>query len=161
MSRVLPIARGALTAAVVSHMGNVLEPAILVGRGSAPKDGGWPQGQPGRGVFKRYVTVRTTRAQSPAPGEPNPVGRNLASWLVGYRIAAFESMESKVSDVLDTAAEAISTLEGPFELRGVRWTLQQVIFGAMGDIVPNNSTDPPYWQTTLDVSLHLSRERAR
>lgn len=161
MSRVLPISRAALTSEVFDHLKTELEPKILVGRGLAPKAGGWTSGQPGSGLFKSYVTVRTGRAITPAPGEPNTIARNLGSWLVTYRLGCFGAMESHAGDIADQASEAISTLAGPFELRGVSWTLQQVLFGTMGDILPNNSTDPPYWQTSVDVSLHLSRERAR
>lgn len=157
----LPIPRHLLTTAVVKHLATQLQPEILVGRGVAPKDGGWVGGQPGSGLYNSYITLRTGRAITPAPGEPNPIGRVINSWSVSYRMNCFGAMESHAGDVADRACEAISTLEGPFTLKGVDWVLQQVVFGGMSDIIPNNSTDPPYWQTSADVSLHLSRVRAR
>lgn len=158
---VLPIARAALTGLVVDHLVATLEPAILVGRGMAPPAGGWQDGQPGTGLFKSYCVARTGRATTPASGEPNPIRNNLMSWSVAYRINCFGALESHAGDVADRVAEGISTLSGPLVLREVEWTLQQVIFGGLTDILPNNATDPPYWQTSVDVSLHLSRSQRR
>lgn len=161
MSRYAPIARGAMTGKVLAHLIAQLEPGVLVGRGSAPKAGGWENGQPSSGKFKPYTVLRARSATTPASGEPNPLGRNLASWMLAYRLNCYGALESQASDVCDQVSEAISTLSGTFTLRNVSWTLQQVIFGGMGDVLPNNATDPPYWQTAVDVSLHLSRERTR
>lgn len=156
MSRLAPIARNALTKVIVDHLVSELGSAVLVGRGAAPQAGGWSGGQPGQGTFQAYTSVRSRSALTPSPLMPNPVGRNLNSWKVGYRASCFGALESHAGDTCDRVGEALATLSGVFTLRGVNWQLQLVEFGALGEIVPNNSTDPPYWQTSVDVSLHLS-----
>jgi len=156
-----PIDRTALTTTLVNHLSTALQTGVLVGRGFAPPRGGWANGQPGVGSFQPYTVVRTSRAVTPAPGEPVRIGAALSSWLCSYRLNCFGAMESQAEDTAVQVANAATDLSGPLTLGGVQWTLQQVLLNALGDVIPNNSTDPPYWQTSVDVSLHLSRAQPR
>jgi len=154
-----PIARSVLTTKVISHLVMTLAPAgIQVGRGMAPPEGGWTQGQPGEGTFVPYVTLKTGTATTPA-GMSDPVGRSRNSWEVGYVLTSTGALESQADDVGDQVRAAITALQGPFSLRGVDWVLQQVRTPRLGATTRNDSTDPPFWDVSDDVSLQLSRER--
>ena len=151
-----PIARSSLTKAVVDHLIATLEPGVLVGRGSAPRDGGWLAGQPGVSTFKPYVTVKAgvaTQRETEVLG----VRRALHSWSCGYRLSYASHRESFADDTADLGRAAISTMSGDLLLDGVTWTIQKIDFPRLGATGPNNSTDPPFWDVTDDVSLWLSR----
>ena len=154
-----PIARSVLTTKVVAHLVDALaENNILVGRGSAPPAGGWDQGQPGVSGFVSYLTVKTGVAFNPV--DPQPVMRNRTSWEVAYSLTSTGALESHADDVADQVRAAIVELPKTFTLRGVNWTLQQVKTPRLGATIRNDGTDPPFWEVTDDVSLHLSLDRA-
>jgi hypothetical protein len=155
-----PIVRSELTGAVVAHLIDKLVmyvPGILVGRGTAPPAGGWSQGQPGIGTFVPYVTVKTGTAVSPV--DPQPLSRNRTSWEVSYSLTSTGMMESHCDGVADQVRAAIVALPQAFTLGGVGWILQQVKTPRLGPTNRNDSTDPPFWEVTDVVSLHLSQER--
>lgn len=165
-----PIARGVLTsqlvAMLVADLADEEGEDILVGRGQAPKDGGWPAGQPGRGTFAAYVTVKTGEA-TPAANQRDPLGVDNASWSVPYRLTSVGVNDSQVDDVADKVRQAVGTWPGLLEqgagyldLRGVHWSLQRVQYVGLGGSSPNNQTDPPFWEITDTVALWLSRSRA-
>jgi hypothetical protein len=154
-----PIARAALTTIVVAHLVEVLGPVVLVGRGLAPPAGGWVTGQPGTGAFRDYVTVKTSVATTPIPGQPNPLGRSNASWECTYNLTSAGALESHADDVGDMVRAAIYELAGPLILRGVSWSLQKVQISRLGATNRTDSTDPPSWEVTDTVSLWLSMER--
>lgn len=150
----VPIARSVLTAQLVSYLITALEPDVLVGRGTAPQMGGWPSGQPGQGVFVPYVTVK---AQAATPRERDSVGRNRMSWSCGYRLSYSAGKESIADDSADRGRSAVVGFTGPLTLGGVAWRLDKVDTPRLGAPGNNNSTDPPYWDVTDDVSLWMSR----
>lgn len=152
----VPIARSSLTKELVSHLVTLLEPAILVGRGTAPQGGGWSSGQPGVGTFAPYVTVKAGVA---VPREAEVLGRKQSrhSWACSYRLSYASHRESFADDTADLGRKALSGLTGDLILDGVTWSIQKVDFPRLGATGPNNSTDPPFWDVTDDVSLWLSR----
>lgn len=152
-----PIARSGLTSVLVGHLVNALmDTEVIVGRGSAPPEGGWSGGQPGSGVFKPYVVVKTRPA---VPWLVEGLGRQRQkdSWKCAYQFTTFHRLESKTDDAADTVRAAIATFPLAFELGGVDWTIQKIDFGALGATSKNDSTDPAYWEVTDDVSLWCSR----
>lgn len=151
-----PIARSALTKELVNHLIATLEPGVLVGRGTAPRDGGWQSGQPGVATFKPYVTVKAGVA-TPREVEALGVRRALHSWSCSYRLSYASHRESFADETADLGRKAISTMSGDLLLDGVTWTVQKIDFPRLGATGPNNSTDPPFWDVTDDVSLWLSR----
>ena len=153
----VPIARSALTSVIVDFLADALvDQDVLVGRGMAPLAGGWESGQPGTGAFASYVTVKTGNATTPAAGEPARMGVARTSWDVAYSLTSVGALELHADDTADKVREAIVDLPKTFTLRGFTWTLQQVRTPRLGPTVRNDSTDPPFWEVTDDVSLHLS-----
>ena len=153
----VPIARAALTTAILTYLANdLVEHDILVGRGMAPLEGGWESGQPGTGAFTSYVTLKTGNATTPAAGEPARMGVARTSWDVNYSLTSVGALEVHADDTADKVREAIVELPTSYTLRGVTWALQQVRTPRLGPVVRNDSTDPPFWEVTDDVSLHLS-----
>ena len=137
---------------------------MLVGRGQAPKEGGWVNGQPGVGAFKGYVTVKTGEA-TPAANQRDPLGIDNASWSVPFRLTYAGISDSHVDDVADRVREVVGTWpktlgDDKLDLRGVRWGLSRVQYVVLGGSAPNNQTDPPYWEISDTVGLWLSRSRA-
>ena len=157
----VPIARSALTTAIIGYLVDALEPGhVLVGRGQAPPEGGWENGQPGLGDFVSYVTLKTGPATTPAAGEPARMGVARTSWDVNYSLTSVGALESHADDTADKVREAIVGLPESFTLRSFTWTLQQVRTPRLGATTPNTATDPPFWEVTDDVSLHLSLDQA-
>jgi hypothetical protein len=156
-----PLARAKLTSIVVAHLVQVLGTTVLVGRGMAPPKGGWSTGQPGTGAFVNYTTLKTGNAVTPASGNPQQMARNATSWEVSYSLTTAGALDSHADDTADLVRAAISALSGPFVLRDDTWALQQVRVPRLGPTVRNDSTDPPFWEVTDDVSVWLSLERSR
>lgn len=153
----VPIARSVLTSLVVDHLANTLaEAEILVGRGIAPLAGGWENGQPGVGRFFSYVTLKTGTATTPAAGEPARMGNARTSWDVSYTLTSVGALESHADDIADQVRATVVALPKTFTLRGIAWKLQQVRTPILGAVIRNDSTDPPFWEVTDVVSLHLS-----
>jgi hypothetical protein len=151
------IKRSELTKAVYDH----LSQNVLIGRGSAPRDGGWTGGQPGAGNFTPYVVLKTGRALSPGPGQPERLAVGRTSWVCNYVLSYHNTMESNVDDYADTIRDFILELPKTYTLDGVDWHLQRVSIEVMGETRSDNSTSPTHWSLADDVSLHLSRVRAR
>lgn len=154
-----PIARSALTKVLVDHLVTALEPSgVLVGRGSAPKDGGWSGGQPGQGTFTPYVVVK---ARVATPRIPDPVGRSRISWQCAYVLTYTGYRESACDESADLGRAAVVTLsqDSPLTLGGVKWMLEKVDVPRLGATGRNDSTNPPFWDVSDDVSLWVSQSR--
>ena len=154
-----PPARSRLTSILFDYLTTELNSTILIGRGQAPKAGGWPQGQPGVGGFAPYVTLKAAQAR-PGPS-PESLGRPRQAWAIGYTLSCSGQLEGSADDTADQVRDALARLEGPFDLRGVTWTLLTVMFTSLGSVVPNNSTNPPFWDVSDAVSLWLFRDRGQ
>lgn len=157
-----PIARSKLTEVIFNHLRLGLASSdILVGRGVAPADGGWPKGQAGVGAFSDYVVLKTGQATTPAPGQPERMAAQRTSWLCTYALTYHGTKESLVDPMADKGRALLVELEGPLNLSDVQWTIQRVEIPRLGPTTPDNSTDPPHWTVTDDVSLHVSRVQTR
>ena len=155
----VPIARSLLTTKIIDFLvSSLADEGVLVGRGQAPPAGGWESGQPGTGDFTAYVTLKTGSATTPAAGEPARMGTARTSWDVAYSLTSVGALESHADDTADKVRFAIVDLPQSYELRGFTWVLQQVRTPRLGPTLANNATDPPFWEVTDDVSLHLSLE---
>lgn len=154
-----PLARAGLTTIIVAHLVDQLEDVVLVGRGMAPPAGGWSKGQPGVEGFVNYTVLKTGNAVTPSPGNPQQMARNATTWDCSYSLTTAGAMDSHCDDTADLVRAAISSLEGPFTLRDDTWTLQQVRVPRLGRTIRNDSTDPPIWEVTDDISVWLSLER--
>lgn len=152
------IKRSALTRALV----DALKSSILIGRNTAPPEGGWPKGQAGVGSFVPYVVIKTGAATTPAPGEPERLGVRRTSWLVTWQFTYHSTSDSKTDDFADVGRDLILTeMPDSFTVDGVEWTVQSVVIPNLGATEKDTSTDPEHVRLTDDVSLHLSRARAR
>lgn len=151
------IKRSSLTAQVIA----ALNGSILVGRGTAPPEGGFPQGTPGSQDFIPYLVVKTGIATTPSPGEPENLRRYRTSWIVMYSFTYHSTSDSRVDDFADVGRDLVlSVLPETYVLDGVTWRLQTVQIPRMGATEKDDSTDPAHWRLTDDVSLRLSRENA-
>ena len=60
------------------------------------------------------------------------------------------------ADVVREAVLGFSR-ESELSIDGAAWTLQQITIPRLGATSRDGSTDPPHWEVTDDVSLHVSR----
>lgn len=134
---------------------------VLAGRGVAPQGGGWTSGQAGVGTFVEYVVLKTGQATTPGPGQPERLARARTSWVATYQLTYHSTKESLVDPLADKGRALLVTLEGPLDLAGIDWTLQRVEIPRLGPTQADNTTDPPHWSVTDDVSLHVSRVQTR
>lgn len=154
-----PIERSLLTRQVVTFMVDALaSDQILVGRGTAPQAGGWPQGQPGKGDFKEYLTIKTGVATQNPTG-PDTLGhrKNRQGWAVGYLFTYSAVKDSRADDIADLGRKAIVQLDGNLDLAGEIWTVNRIDIPRLGPSTPNRSTSPPFWEVTDGVSVWLTR----
>lgn len=154
-----PLARAGLTTILVEHLVNRLGTTVLVGRGVAPPAGGWTKGQPGVEGFVNYTVLKTGNAVTPSPGNPQQMARNATTWDCSYSLTTAGAMDSHADDTADLVRAAVSSFQGPFTLRSDTWVLQQVKMPRLGRTIRNDSTDPPFWEVTDDISVWLSLER--
>ncbi|HEY5787505.1 MAG TPA: hypothetical protein VIT65_22295 [Microlunatus sp.] len=138
---------------------DLLKSTVLLGRGVAPPEGGWPNGTPGSGAFVPYTVLKTGAATTPGPSQPERLGRYRTSWMVAYAVTFHGKNESSVDEYADTVRDQILALPREVSLDGVDWTVQQVQIARMGATERDDSTSPAHWRLTDDVSLHLSRVR--
>jgi hypothetical protein len=156
----IPLARGLLTSAFVAHLVTQLEDAVLVGRGTAPTDGGWSAGQPGRGTFTPYVVVKTGVARAAANAR-DPVGIEGYTWDVGYTLLSVGTTDSQADDVADQVRVAVCAFHDRsiLSLRDTNWAVDKSAPLVYGPSTRNDSVDPPYWEIADTVSLWLVRSR--
>jgi hypothetical protein len=158
-----PIKRSELTGQLLTYLGPLLDAqGILLGRGTAPPGGGWPAtaNGTGRGAFTPYVVLKAGIASTYAPGERDALASNATSWLMTYQLTTHDVSESRVdttADVLRPMVLGFARDEGLVTLGSVDWAIQQVTVPRLGSTTVTRATDPPHWQVSDDVSLHLSR----
>ena len=156
-----PIDRPALTAAIFDHLVTAV-PEVLFGRGVAPPAGGWPGGNSRGGeAWVSYAVIKPGTAVTPAPGQPERLGRDRTSWLCNYAITSHHSTESKADDVAQLVRAAVVTMDGQLTLGAVDWVIQEVAVPQLGASEKDESTDPDHWRVTDAVSVRLSRLSAR
>lgn len=151
-----PIVRNDLTMALLTFLLEI--DGIEVGRGTAPKDGGYVNGS--TGTFTAYAVIKTGRAVTPAPNEPERF-RARTSWQLDYQITYHEVTEDKVERLAQLGREKLVDFAGPLALGGVDWELQRIWIPRLGGIDKDDSTDPAHQRLTDDVSLHVSRAQTR
>jgi hypothetical protein len=159
-----PIRRSELTRTLAAYLGPLLEvEGIALGRGTAPPEGGWPataNGSSGHGVFVPYVVLKAGSASAPAAGERDSLAAIGTSWNLAYQLTTHDVSESRVDDRADVARAVVVSFArdtGELMLDGVEWTVQSVWVPRLGATTTTRATDPPHWQVSDDVSLHLSR----
>ena len=149
-----PIHRPSLTAYVVEVAKGS---SVPIGRGSAPREGGWYGGQQGSGDFTDYVVVKAGPAQTPARGEYERLGRFATSWDVRIQIIGHGETEQRCDEAASTVLKEVFTIDGDVTLEGVAWTIQKVVVNTMNATEWSNQDKA--WRTLYDVSLHLSRQQ--
>lgn len=156
MSATIP-ERDLLTQAVVAHLVLSLGTEVAVGRGIAPPEGGWSEGQPGKGFFKPYVVVKTRMAR---PNPPETIGRDRRiRWIMNYQLSVASKLESMVDSQAHLVRTKFLAFTGIYDLGDGSYEVEQADISTFGATVPNNSTNPPYWDVTDDVSVWLSKVR--
>ena len=156
------ILRSGLTKDLFEHLRDELDGSVVVGRGIAPPVGGWTGGEPGQGVWVDYTVLKTGRATSPAPGEPERLGRQHTSWLCTYQLTHHSTRESLTDELGDKVRAALASyMRRPLDLGGIDWNLQAINMAELGGSVRDDTTTPAHWSITDVVSLHLSRVSAR
>lgn len=162
MSQVPPIGRNEVTKTLFDYLrAEMTAGGVLVGRGVAPQDGGWSGGEPGQGTWVNYVVLRTGKAVSPAPGEPERLGARRTSWLLTYQLAYHGTRESLADELGDRVRAAVVNFSGPVTAAGVEWTVQSIVIPELGGSTRDDTTEPAHWSITDPVSLHLSRSTIR
>lgn len=150
-----PIYRPDLTAKVVQV---AMEADVPVGRGSAPREGGYTQGSH-TGPYTDYVVVKAGPATTPAQGEPQRLGRFATSWDARIQVIGHGESEKRCDEAASAVAEKVCTIDGSLTLGGVAWEVQKVVVNSLG--ATEWSSQEWSWRVTYDVSLHLSREQPR
>lgn len=155
-----PIDRPALTRAIFGFLAAAV-PSVQFGRGVAPPGGGWPEGKERNGPWTTYAVIKTGEAITPAPGQPERLGRDRTSWQCAYQLTSHHTSESKADDVAQLVRAAIVEFGGTLTLAGVDWVVQECAVPRLGASEKDDSTDPDHWRVTDAVSVRLSRASAR
>lgn len=132
----------------------VKDSGMLVGRGTAPKAGGWA-GQAYDSEFRAYAVVKAGPAR-PGSFEPVGVGMYGASWDVVVQVIGHAETEGQADETAETAAELVIALPSEIVLPDAAWTLQPPYVSQISETQFSEQTKT--WRTTYDVSLRLSRE---
>lgn len=127
---------------------------VLIGRGSAPRAGGWDAQGVGVGEFVPYAVIKAGQATTPAGGEPDRIRQYASSWDCYVQIIGHAETEEVADATAHAATCAVMELNGDLDLQGQSWTVQRV------NVVRLNPTEwsnqDKAWRTTYEVSLHLS-----
>lgn len=143
------------TGALTDHMIATLSQLswLEVGDGIAPEAGGWTQGQPNVDQFVPYVVVAFTSAKPRTP-ELTMLKQEQA-WVSQFQLRYHgasrpqvdwtgTSCRSIVSSLLKTSIPPLDE----FEITWVEWQV-------LGGVVRNDSVDPPIWNATDSLTLHV------
>ena len=148
--------RGALTDAVLDHVSTQLAAATGVTVGKvpplgdhvAPKEGGWVNGQPGSGLFVPYVVLKTgggaPRALSPATTDP--------AWAMNFTFVSNGGSRAQCDWMSRALYEAVAGLKNT-RFGDPAWKVINVEWSALGAMLRNDATDPPFWSVSDTVLL--------
>lgn len=164
MTRRIPIVpdRGVLTDTLVVALTAALDddPAILVGDGMAPVEGGWPKGEPGEGDFVPYI-VLTCGSWRPAAGLTlAPAGD---AWSASYRVGSYGGQREHADYVADRVHQCWPRMQlDPMTLgHGGEWGFASWDIAEMGEVVRNDQIQPSMWSTTSALTLLVTRKHLR
>jgi hypothetical protein len=103
----------------------------------------------------------TVKAKVATPRVPDPVGRSRISWACAYVLTYTGFRESACDDSADLGRAAVVEFsrDSPLSLGGVNWSVEKVDIPRLGATGRNDSTNPPFWDVSDDVSLWLSQSR--
>lgn len=158
----LIVPRGVVTDSFIDYVTTQLvsnDVAILVGDGEKPAGGGWVGGEPGKGSFTAYVTVATQPAP-PAPREPQRLSGQHSAWALSYLLRHFGATRTQAdwcADLVRACVVGFSTAALPPEFG---WTVESVVYPALGAVTRNDMSSPPYWSVAEEVQLRVTRERS-
>lgn len=128
---------------------------LLVGDGVAPLEGGWTTGTPNTGGFVPYVVLGFEGAM--------PTNSDLAyadpEWTTRWSMRHYGATREQ-ADWIATAARTriLGALQlpfgtvDPFRSIGINWS-------SLGAMQRNDATDPPYWSSSDNLNLVVSRVR--
>ena len=144
--------RGTLTEVVLDHLRTGVGGKNLpLGDGVAPAAGGWIGGQPGEGAFVPYLVLMS----SPASPQAEAIGNRFSRWAVPYQIRSFGASRQQADWSLDLARNTLVTLIGEYYMLPARWGISNMELLSIGGATRNDSTNPPYFESTDSVSLWL------
>ena len=148
----------------IGHMTTLLldtlatgDPALMIGDGVAPTEGGWTGGTPNTGSFAAYSVLSFTGA-APANPDVNSADPEWATrWALnshGGSRAQADWMAYQVRKRILTALKQTFAEDDVFKIIAISWN-------SLGAMVRNDQVDPPYWSTSDNLILTVSRVRNR
>jgi hypothetical protein len=145
---------GALTDLIIFTLGEQMalatdpNPPPYVGDGVAPNEGGWAEGQPGKGVFVPYVTVVSGGSAPRALG----VNSHVPAWAVGFSLRGAGGSRKQVDWVGTTYRRALLGLKQQ-KFGSPPWKVINVEWVALGPVTRNDATSPASWGTSDTVTI--------
>lgn len=128
---------------------------VLLGDGEAPQGGGWSGQQAGSGNFVPYAILQTGTA---VKNLQEPLRGRDTSWRLGYRVKAAGANRQQADFALDTARLIFSDLAHGVYACGVGaevWKVLKSEYTQLGEVNPNNATDPATWEATDSLEIWL------
>jgi hypothetical protein len=145
--------RGLLTDSLLEHLETEMgQLDMLVGDHLAPEEAGWTGGQPQRGHYRSYVTVRTGEG---IPRERDTAAATHSSWTLTYTLLSVGAVREQCDYTADMVRRACLS----FETAPEGWRIVHVGFTRLGAVNRNDSTDPPTYECTDSVQVWLDRRR--
>jgi hypothetical protein len=147
---------GRLTEALITHLQVQTSPALVIGDGIAPREGGWQQGQPNVHVFRPYAVVITGPATM---ARPDRVAPNGSEWSVSYSVRTFAGSPSQLRTYYQRVRNAVDTFNKVLFGADDAFKVVHAQFEQLGSETRDDSVDPPYWQVFDAVRVEASRSR--
>ena len=167
----LPFGRGDLTKLIVSNLTAQLATYALsvvpgVGQEIAPQNPqsgstlyGW-NGQPGQGQFMPYCVVKTKAARPRRQADDLSVLDS--SWTAQYHVSNSGGVPQEAEWVADNVRIAMTNLpRGNTPLGANLWHVQFVHIIQYGEVVPDQATDPPFYNITDVYEVWLDYVRGQ
>jgi hypothetical protein len=148
------IDHGALTDAILASLGAV----ELMGDGIAPNEGGWIMGQPNVVAFRPYG-VLVDGGMMPVES-PQLIKGSRTDWKASWSLRYFGGSRQQcdwIAGVFRPEIDRLRNLEFGTDVHRILNTDPLVI----GAVMRNDQVDPPYWQASDNLTLHITPRSAR
>jgi hypothetical protein len=149
--------RGPLVDLVLAHLNAGIATAsidLLVGDGTAPKDGGWTKGQPGTGTCRPYLVLTDVGAS------PRPFGDAVrdqdTSWSQNYSVRYCGGSRQQAHWAGDHSRASLQDLQKTVVAIPASWKIVRIMYASLGPVMRNDSIDPPLWEGSDSVTLWLN-----
>ena len=142
--------------ALTTYLSLVLvDDLYLVGKGDAPKEGGWTGGTPGEGRYRPYLVL--LHAGSTPIFQPT-IGGHDRDWQVNFTVRASAASYDQLTGLGSKWRQHIDEWVRDEPLFGtLQWVIGNVVWNSLGPAEPNRSTSPTTWRQQDSVGFIVTK----